>query len=207
MAKKCKKLFDHLSLEFHDVFYNVSIGAYGSGLQTEQALPLFLGIVPENLTASVLSYTIKDIIEIHGTHTTSGILGIKFMLEVLALYGRMDVAISMLIQTTFPSYGFMIKGGNGGYEPASTLWELWNSDTGSDTMDSRNHIMFGSVGAFFYKYVLGVIPESPGYRCILFHGYLSLGEKKNACFNLNAVTLLSELLLFFCCFREAHVFV
>ena len=89
----------------------------------------------------------------HGIHTTSGILGIKFSLEALALHGRLDVAVSMLLQDTFPSYGFMIRGGNHSYEPSTTLWELWNSDTGSDTMDSRNHIMFGSVGSFFYKHL------------------------------------------------------
>ena len=33
-------------------------------------------------------------------------------------------------------------------------------------MDSRNHIMFGSVGSFFYKYVLGVTALEPGFARI-----------------------------------------
>ena len=30
-------------------------------------------------------------------------------------------------------------------------------------MDSRNHIMFGSVGAYLYSHLLGVRPLAPGY--------------------------------------------
>ena len=44
----------------------------------------------------------------------------------------------MLLQDTFPSFGFMVKGGEHGYEPATTLWELWDSDTGNVGMDSRS---------------------------------------------------------------------
>ena len=52
-------------------------------------------------------------------HTTSGILGIKVILEVLANEGYGAVAVDMLLQETFPSYGYMIKSE---YEPATTLW-------------------------------------------------------------------------------------
>ena len=38
--------------------------------------------------------------------------------------------------------------GDHGYEPATTLWELWNSDTQGPGMNSRNHIMFGTVSSW-----------------------------------------------------------
>jgi hypothetical protein len=95
----------------------------------------------------IVAYLVDDIANKQKMHTTSGILGIKYVLEVLADEGRGDVALAMLLQTDYPSYGFMVKGGEHGYEPATTLWELWNSDTGSDAMDSRNHIMVS--GAFW----------------------------------------------------------
>jgi hypothetical protein len=44
---------------------------------------------------------------------------------------------------------------------ATTLWELWNSPTGSPSMDSRNHIMFGSIGAWFYHTLAGIKRASP----------------------------------------------
>ena len=33
-------------------------------------------------------------------------------------------------------------------EPATTLWELWNSDEAGPGMNSRNHIMFGGNGVW-----------------------------------------------------------
>ena len=82
----------------------------------------------------MLAATIEDIVQTEARHTTSGILGIKFMLEALAQEGRGDVAVDMLMQNTFPSYGYMIKGGEHGFEPATTLWELWDSDTNGPNM-------------------------------------------------------------------------
>uniref|UniRef100_A0A7S3FLN6 alpha-L-rhamnosidase n=1 Tax=Haptolina ericina TaxID=156174 RepID=A0A7S3FLN6_9EUKA len=57
----------------------------------------------------------------------------------------------------------MLKGGEGGWEPATTLWELWDSDSQGPSMNSRNHIMFGTVSAWFYRKLLGVTPLTPGY--------------------------------------------
>ena len=36
------------------------------------------------------------------------------------------------------------------------LWELWNSDTQGPSMNSRNHIMFGTISSWFYRYLCGV---------------------------------------------------
>ena len=60
---------------------------------------------------------------------------------------------------------YMIQG-EGNDEPATTIWELWDSDKEGPGMNSRNHIMFGTVGSWMYKYLLGVRPTSPGYATI-----------------------------------------
>lgn len=33
----------------------------------------------------------------------------------------------------------------------ASLWELWDAPKEGPSMNSRNHIMYGSVGAWFYK--------------------------------------------------------
>jgi len=77
------------------------------------------------------------------------------MLEVLSLNGRSDVAIALNLQTTYPSFGYMIQG-EGNAEPATTVWELWDADKEGPSMNSRNHIMFGTNGAWFYHSLAGI---------------------------------------------------
>jgi alpha-L-rhamnosidase len=45
---------------------------------------------------------------------------------------------------------------NNPYENATTLWELWNTPLTGPGMNSRNHIMFGSIGAWFYSHLAGI---------------------------------------------------
>ena len=68
------------------------------------------------------------------------------MFEALSIEGRSDVALAMTTQTTYPSYGYMLQG-KGNQEPATTIWELWDSDKEGPGMNSRNHIMVKFYGS------------------------------------------------------------
>ena len=56
---------------------------------------------------------------------------------------------------------------------ATTTWERWDAiredgtvnetKMSSDNMVSFNHYSFGSVGKFYYKYILGISPLEPGF--------------------------------------------
>jgi alpha-L-rhamnosidase len=153
-------LLEKASPEYHEAFYNHTSGVYMSGLQTEQGLSLYLDVVPDSIRSSVLSYLINDIAVTNGGHTTSGIIGIKYVMEALSILDRADVALDLALQTTYPSWGYMIRSE---YEPATTVWELWNSDTAGPGMNSRNHHMFGTITSWFYKYVAGIKSLGPGY--------------------------------------------
>jgi hypothetical protein len=59
----------------------------------------------------------------------------------------------MISTTTYPSYGYEF---NNPYENATTLWELWNTAVEEPSMNSRNQIMFGSIGAWFYSHLAGI---------------------------------------------------
>jgi alpha-L-rhamnosidase len=60
----------------------------------------------------------------------------------------------MASQKDLPSWGYWIEQG------ATTLWEQWNGT------ESRNHIMFGDVSAWFYKALAGINgdPAAPGFK-------------------------------------------
>jgi alpha-L-rhamnosidase len=150
---------------FHKQWFNANKSCYGTCLQTENAFALWTGVVPKELIGAVIAQTVNDIFVTNKMHTTSGIIGIKAMFEAMSRLGRPDVPVLMTQQTSYPSYGYMI---HNKYEPATTLWELWNSPSQGPSMNSRNHIMFGSVSSWFYRHLCGIdVPEgSKGYDLV-----------------------------------------
>jgi hypothetical protein len=152
---------------FHAQWYNADKKCYNACAQTENAMALWLGdtVVPAHLLDGVVNQTAHDVLETNNVHTTSGIIGIKLLFEAMSRLGRADVPVLMAMQTSYPSYGYMITNK---YEPATTLWELWNSDSQGPSMNSRNHIMFGTISSWFYRYVCGidVAEGSRGYDVI-----------------------------------------
>ena len=95
-------------------------------------------------------------IEALGNHLTTGFLGTPFLLFVLDQQGRTDVAYRLLLNDTYPSWGYMVKKG------ATTWWERWNGDTGDPGMNSYNHYAFGSVMAWVYRRVAGIDTDASG---------------------------------------------
>ncbi len=150
---------------FNQAFYHPQSGFYANGSQTAQALPLFLHMVPVSPAEAQYGYNpvfgnlTNNIVYAHNTHLTTGFIGVKYLLPVLTEYGRNDLAYELATQTTFPSWGYMVKRG------ATTLWELWQDKTGP-SMNSHDHIMFGSLGAWFYRALGGIrqAPSTAGYR-------------------------------------------
>jgi len=142
-------------------FFNANTGNYANGTQTANAMALFLDLVPADQRGAVQRNLTDDIVYAHDTHVTSGFIGVKFVMPVLTATGHSDLAYELAAQTTYPSWGYMVEQG------ATTLWELWQKKTGP-AMNSQNHIMFGSVGAWFYNALGGInlSPDSVGYQHI-----------------------------------------
>ena len=97
-------------------------------------------------------------IKAHDGHLTTGFLGTPFLLFVLSDNGRTDVAYDLLMQETYPSWGYMIAKG------ATTWWERWNGDSGDPAMNSYNHYSFGSVVAWIYRDTVGIDTATPGFQ-------------------------------------------
>jgi len=107
-------------------------------------------------------------IESRNWHLSTGFLGTPFLLFTLADHGRSDVAYRLLLNDTYPSWGYMLSKG------ATTWWERWNGDTGDPSMNSYNHYAFGSVIAWVYRYAAGIDtpPDAPGFKEIVIHPHL-----------------------------------
>lgn len=149
-------------------YLNQETGIYGTGLQTELSAPLFWGIVPENLKAKVVENLSKRVIA-DNKHLDVGLLGTKTILNALSENGYADLAYEVAAQETFPSWGWWIVNG------ATSLFENWPIDAKSDI--SLNHIMFGEVGAWYYKALGGMKPdqENPGFKNVLLEPHFVKG--------------------------------
>ena len=144
----------------NDKFLNRETGIYGSGVQTEQSVPLQWGIVPEDLKRKAARNLAKQV-EAAGFHLDVGVLGAKAILNALSENGEAETAYKLAAQDTYPSWGCWIANG------ATTLLENWDLNATRDISD--NHMMFGEIGGWFYKGLGGIFPDpaNPGFKHIL----------------------------------------
>ncbi|KAH3761250.1 Alpha-L-rhamnosidase N-terminal domain protein [Pelomyxa schiedti] len=149
------KVANNVREAWNSNLYNSTAHNYEHGWQTESALSLFLGLVPESDKEAVEKALIDDIVTTNNNHFTVGIVGVKYLFPVLQSMGRMDLAYQLAVGTTMPSWYFWETQG------ATTLWENWQS-TQYVAYGSRNHIMFGGHGAWFYQAFGGINMQEDG---------------------------------------------
>lgn len=157
-AQAYDKLAGDIKAAFNREFFDPKTRHYGP-TQTANALPLFIGLATDKERGPAWSELFNDLVYEHDSHLTTGIIGTKYILDVLTSTGNSDLAYDILTKTDFPSYGYMIKNG------ATTLWEIWQQREGP-SMNSHNHPMFGSIGAWFYRALAGIniAPDSEAYK-------------------------------------------
>jgi len=165
----------------HKIIKEMLLPLFAPISQTSNVLTLFLNMVPEDKEEAVLENLVNDIVVTHSTHLNTGIVGTRYILDVLTKYGEADLAYKLVTQTSYPSWAYMIR------EGATTLWERWEylADTG---MNSHNHIMFGTVDAWFYKVLAGIVldPTGPGFRRIIIKPH-PIGDLKYASASLKSI--------------------
>ena len=138
-----KNLSEHIKEKFNKSYLNTQTANYNDGSQMANSFPLFLGIVPEEFKSKVLDNLVNDIVVKNITHLTTGVLGTKYMPEALAQSGRGDIAWQIINQKSAPSWNDMMR-------KYSTMCEFWT------LKQSKNHVMMGSIDAWFYKYLAGI---------------------------------------------------
>lgn len=130
---------------FNARFYHADHHIYDRGSQTAQAMPLALGMVPEDQRSQVLDALVSDI-RAHHNHTTAGEIGFPYLVNVLMNNGRSDVLLDMMLRTDPPSYGNQLAKG------ATSLTEAWDANPSS----SQDHLMLGDAEEWFYRGLGGI---------------------------------------------------
>jgi alpha-L-rhamnosidase len=127
--------------------------------QTSNVLPLYLDMAPPEKKTTVLEALLRSVVKYTDHHVDTGILGTRYLLDVMAENGRADDAYKIATRESYPGWGYMVR------EGATTLWERWEN-LGGPGMNSHNHIMFGSVDAWFYKNIGGIALIEPGWKAV-----------------------------------------
>lgn len=129
--------------------------------QTAQAMALALGAFEEDERG--LAYkNLTELIEEDGGTLRVGVVGVKYLLEVLADRGGADLAYRLVKGPKYPSYGYWIEHGMTTlcesfieFEEEQYPKELVRKD-GRGQLTSLNHHFWGSVSAWFYRRLAGL---------------------------------------------------
>lgn len=107
----------------------------------------------------------------------TGFFATEHLLPLLIEAGETELAYDVLLNETCPGWMYQIKCG------ATTTWERWDAikpdgtvneekmAKSGENMVSFNHYAFGSVGEFYYQYILGIKPLLPGYSRVKIQPY------------------------------------
>ncbi|UCG38339.1 MAG: hypothetical protein JSV00_09130, partial [bacterium] len=156
-------LFEKVRRAFTEAYVSPQ-GRIRSDTQTVYALALSMGLLDEALAAAAAS-RLAELVVSDGWRLTTGYIGTRFILQALTDSGKPEMALRLLLNRGFPSWGFMLDNG------ATTLWEKWDAYApGGGMPDPRNtsfnHYALGSVGDWLYAGLAGIQPAEPGFRAI-----------------------------------------
>lgn len=141
---------DAIAQAFRKRFVDLEHTGIESGSQTAYACALYFGLIPQEYAQSFADALAKKIRE-NGCHHTCGILGFKYLFNVLSRYGYSDLAYEVATRTDYPSIGLWIHNG------ATSLYERWQET------DSLNHHMYASIADWFYHSLAGITMTGPGF--------------------------------------------
>lgn len=134
---------------------------------TGYALAITMGLVDNEWIPRVAEAFAKEVAR-QDYRLTTGFLGTPRLLIALGRIGRNDLAERLLMQRECPSWLYPVTVG------ATTIWERWNGWTPKEGfenpgMNSFNHFAFGSVGDYFFQFILGITQaeDSLGFRSLV----------------------------------------
>jgi alpha-L-rhamnosidase len=157
-------LADRVQTTFNRRFFDAKTGTYESRTQCSFVLPLAFDLVPDEVRGIVVDNLVKDILVGHQGHTSVGLIGMQWQMQVLTDIGRPDVAYTIATQTERPGWGYMISKG------ATTVWERWDTDTQDGGMNGESQkILSGNFEAWCYQTLGGINydPKQPGFKQIV----------------------------------------
>ena len=163
-ARKYAALFEDIKKAFNKA-YVAPDGRIKGNTQTCYVMALYFNLLPEDKRPLAAKHLVEDIAA-RGGHLSTGFVGTSMLMPVLAETGHQDVAYRLLLNETFPSWGYSIKHG------ATSIWERWDGWTAEKGfqdpgMNSFAHYSFGAVARWMFQSVAGIDTDGPGFKRLL----------------------------------------
>jgi alpha-L-rhamnosidase len=159
--------------------YRSADGSIYTGTQTAYALTLGMDMIADPAQREQPARKFVEKLAADNDHLKTGFLGTPWLLPALSRIGRDDLAMRLLLNEDYPSWGFEIHMG------ATTMWERWNSiradgNFGPVDMNSFNHYAYGAVGDWMFQHLGGLQALEPGYKKARIEPLVGPGGLKNA---------------------------
>jgi len=188
--KKCEELFAKIRTAFQKRFVhddgfiagadnspspfgqinNPNAKSKGGDTQTSYVLALHMNLLPDSIRPLAAEKLVAKI-EANNGMLATGFLGTPYLLEELSKAGKTELAYKLLLNTQYPSWGYLVNHG------ATTMWERWNGDQMKDdpSMNSYNHYAYGAVADWLYRFAAGVdtTPLDAGFNTVFLHPVFS----------------------------------
>lgn len=138
-------------------------GSIHMGTQTVYAMALGMDLIADSTQREQTAGKFVKKLAADEYHLKTGFLGTPWLLPALTRIDRDDLAMRLLLNEDYPSWGFEIRMG------ATTMWERWNSIHADGTfgpvdMNSFNHYAYGAVADWMFQHIGGLQILEPGFR-------------------------------------------
>jgi alpha-L-rhamnosidase len=150
---KYDKLANDILQAFNKKFLDTNTGSYGENSQTKYALPLLLGMVPDEMKDIAGQRLIGEVKKKNG-HLSTGFVGTMALMKVLSDLNP-EVAYEIASQEEQPGWWGMIKDGR------STIPEFWSGEGVQNIVS-----LGGPLENWFYYGLAGIRPDpsGPGFK-------------------------------------------
>ena len=163
-AKKYAELKERIKDAFNKAYVSED-GTIKGNTQCCYVLALYFDLLDKEMRPIAAKHLIGRI-EAMNWHLSTGFVGLSYLMPVLAETGNVDTAYRLMLNETFPGWGYSIKNG------ATTIWERWDGWTEekgfqAPGMNSFNHYSLGAVSSWLMGGIAGIETDGVAYRKIV----------------------------------------
>jgi alpha-L-rhamnosidase len=156
VARTWRSRLDRMIRRFNEEFLDADAGLYRTDVeagyrQASNAIPLAYDLVPPEYVDRVAANLAADV-EARGRHLNTGSMGTGALPFALSDHGRPDLAVAVLGQSSYPSYGYLRGLG------ATTFWESWEPHS-----RARNDPTVSNPVQWLVERAVGVEAVQPGW--------------------------------------------